>query len=55
MPKDGEKYSQERARDDILAVLDAPKIDKAHICGLSMGGFATLHLASLYSTAHAFR
>jgi pimeloyl-ACP methyl ester carboxylesterase len=43
VPADGEKYSQERARDDIRAVLDALKIDKAHIVGLSMGGFAALH------------
>jgi pimeloyl-ACP methyl ester carboxylesterase len=43
VPIDGEKYSQERARDDIRAVLDALKIDKAHIIGLSMGGFAALH------------
>jgi pimeloyl-ACP methyl ester carboxylesterase len=43
VPADGEKYSQERAREDIRAVLDALKIDKAHIVGLSMGGFAALH------------
>jgi pimeloyl-ACP methyl ester carboxylesterase len=48
VPKDGERYSQERARDDIRAVLDALKIDKAHIVGLSMGGFATLHFGFSY-------
>ena len=41
VPEDGERYSQERARDDIRAVMDALKLDKAHIVGLSMGGFAT--------------
>ena len=48
VPKDGAKYSQDRARDDIRAVLDALKIDKAHIVGLSMGGFATLHFGFTY-------
>ena len=48
VPKDGEKYSQDRARDDIRAVLDALKIDKAHVVGLSMGGFATLHFGFTY-------
>jgi pimeloyl-ACP methyl ester carboxylesterase len=48
VPEDGEKYSQERARDDIRAVLDALNIDKAHIAGLSMGGFATLHFGFTY-------
>src|SRR3989440_2118606 len=43
VPKDGARYSQERARDDIRAVLDAREIDRAHIVGLSMGGFAALH------------
>ena len=48
VPKDQEKYSQERARDDIRSVLDALKIDKAHVVGLSMGGFATLHFGFTY-------
>ena len=48
VPKDSESYSQERARDDIRCVLDALNIDKAHIVGLSMGGFAALHFAFTY-------
>jgi len=43
VPEDVAKYSQNRATDDIAAVLDALKIEKAHVVGLSMGGFATLH------------
>ncbi|MFZ0608464.1 MAG: alpha/beta hydrolase [Xanthobacteraceae bacterium] len=48
VPDDVERYSQDRARDDIRAVLDALRIDKAHIVGLSMGGFATLHFGFTY-------
>src|SRR5438874_6800714 len=48
VPADGERYSQDRARDDIRAVLDALKIDKAHVVGLSMGGFAALHFGFTY-------
>src|SRR5438105_4239717 len=48
VPDDGERYSQERARDDIKAVIDALKIDKAHVVGLSMGGFAALHFGFTY-------
>src|SRR3981081_4167866 len=48
VPGDVEKYSQARARDDIKAVLDGLKIDQAHIVGLSMGGFATLHFGFTY-------
>ena len=43
VPDDVGKYSQARAADDIKSVLDHLKIDKAHVVGLSMGGFATLH------------
>src|SRR4030088_3780355 len=43
VPEDPASYSQNRAADDILAVLDHLAIPKAHVCGLSMGGFAALH------------
>ncbi len=48
VPEGVERYSKARARDDIRAVLDGLKIDKAHIVGLSMGGFATLHFGFTY-------
>lgn len=37
-------YSQAQAVQDAVAVLDAAGIPAAHVVGLSMGGFATLHL-----------
>src|SRR5689334_9515788 len=43
VPEDVGKYSQARAADDISAMLDDLKIERAHVVGLSMGGFATLH------------
>ena len=43
IPDDAERYSQAIARGDALAILDHLKIDRAHVVGLSMGGFAALH------------
>ena len=43
VPEHVSSYSQARAADDILAVLDHIGRRQAHIIGLSMGGFATLH------------
>ena len=43
VPKHVASYSQARAADDILTVLDHTGERQAHIVGLSMGGFATLH------------
>jgi pimeloyl-ACP methyl ester carboxylesterase len=49
VPEDTERYSQEHARDDIRCVLDALGIAKAHVVGLSMGAFATLHFGMRYA------
>lgn len=43
VPESPEAYGQDRAREDIRAVLDGLGIDAAHVVGLSMGGFAALH------------
>jgi pimeloyl-ACP methyl ester carboxylesterase len=43
VPQQVSSYSQVRAADDILAILDHIGERRAHIVGLSMGGFATLH------------
>ncbi len=43
VPAKPESYSQNRATDDIASVMDELEIETAHIVGLSMGGFASLH------------
>jgi pimeloyl-ACP methyl ester carboxylesterase len=48
IPEDGERYSQSHARDDVIVVLDHLKVDRAHVVGLSMGGFAALHVGIAY-------
>jgi pimeloyl-ACP methyl ester carboxylesterase len=44
VPADPGKYSQDRATDDIAAVIKGLGLGPSHVVGLSMGGFATLHL-----------
>ncbi|MDS1139388.1 alpha/beta hydrolase [Pusillimonas sp. SM2304] len=44
VPEAVSAYSQAQAVRDIIAVMDAAHVEKAHIVGLSMGGFAALHL-----------
>ena len=52
VPKHVASYSQARAADDILAVLDHIGERQAHIVGLSMGGFATLHFGLRHPQGH---
>jgi pimeloyl-ACP methyl ester carboxylesterase len=48
VPEDPERYSQARAAEDITAILDHLGLAKAHVVGLSMGGYATLHFGLTY-------
>src|SRR5881275_998575 len=48
VPDDPAAYSQQHAVDDIKGLMDALRIDRAHIVGLSMGGYATLHFGLQY-------
>lgn len=43
VPQHVDDYGQKQAVEDAIAILDHLKIERAHICGLSMGGYATLH------------
>lgn len=48
VPEDPAAYSQGQAVEDLRGVLDYLKVDKAHVIGLSMGGYAALHFGLLY-------
>jgi len=48
VPETIDAYSQARAVDDLRCVLDHLEIERAHVVGLSMGGFATLHFGLTY-------
>jgi pimeloyl-ACP methyl ester carboxylesterase len=43
VPENVDAYSQALAVADIVAVMDAAGVERAHVVGLSMGGFAALH------------
>src|SRR4029079_15690018 len=44
VPTEAERYSQDIARDDVLALMDALNVKKAHIVGHSMGAYTALHV-----------
>ena len=44
VPSDPKAYSQDRATDDVAAIIKGLNLGPAHVVGLSMGAFATLHL-----------
>jgi pimeloyl-ACP methyl ester carboxylesterase len=48
VPEEGAMYSQERAREDVRAVLDHLEVPTADLVGHSMGAFAVLHFALQY-------
>ena len=48
VPQDQTAYSQRTAVDDIKGILDHLAIPKAHVCGLSMGAYATLIFGLTY-------
>jgi pimeloyl-ACP methyl ester carboxylesterase len=48
VPEDPAQYGWEQARDDLLAVMDAAGVERAHVVGLSMGGYAALAFALAY-------
>jgi pimeloyl-ACP methyl ester carboxylesterase len=48
VPSDPSRYSQALLRDDVVAVMDALSIDKAHVVGHSMGAYTALHVGIRY-------
>ena len=45
VPENPDAYGQDRARDDVVSIIDALEVEKAHIVGHSMGAYTALHLA----------
>jgi pimeloyl-ACP methyl ester carboxylesterase len=48
IPTEPAKYAQDTFRDDVIAVMDALKIDRAHVVGHSMGAATALHVGIRY-------
>ena len=51
VPEQAARYGQTIARDDVLALMDALKIDRAHVVGHSMGAYTALHVG-MHAPAH---
>jgi len=48
IPTDPGRYSQDIARDDVIAVMDALKVERGHVVGHSMGAYTALHVGIHY-------
>jgi pimeloyl-ACP methyl ester carboxylesterase len=48
VPSDPKRYAQDIARDDVISVMDALHIDKAHVVGHSMGAYTALRVGLRY-------
>jgi pimeloyl-ACP methyl ester carboxylesterase len=48
IPDEPDKYTQDKFRDDVIAVMDGLGIGKAHIVGHSMGAATALHVGIKY-------
>jgi pimeloyl-ACP methyl ester carboxylesterase len=48
VPSDPARYSQDIARDDVIAVMDSLGIYKAHVVGHSMGAYTAVHVGIRY-------
>jgi 3-oxoadipate enol-lactonase len=48
VPPTPASYGYEKFRDDVIAMLDHLRIQKAHVVGLSMGGYAALNVGITY-------
>ncbi len=48
VPEGPSHYTQDHATDDLAGLIQALDLAPAHVVGLSMGGFATLHLGLRY-------
>jgi pimeloyl-ACP methyl ester carboxylesterase len=44
VPSEAARYSQDIARDDVLALMGALNVEKAHVVGHSMGAYTALHV-----------
>ena len=51
VPPDVKSYSYQIWASDAIAVLDHLKIDKAHVVGLSQGGYTAVQIGILYRAA----